>query len=150
MTHCSLCAPGFSPIIGRSDHWLLILNLNPNLLGKCFLVVRRHIEAVPHLSAAEWEELHEQLSLTTRALTEAFQPDHFHYAFLQNQDRHVHLHVIPRYSGPRTFAGCEFSDPEYPSHYAVPSPARHLLPDQSALLAERLRQLFQALDTPGH
>jgi diadenosine tetraphosphate (Ap4A) HIT family hydrolase len=34
----------------------------------------------------------------TIALDQAFQPDHYNYAFLQNQDRHVHLHVFPRYA----------------------------------------------------
>jgi diadenosine tetraphosphate (Ap4A) HIT family hydrolase len=35
---------------------------------------------------------------TTERLRRAFAPDHFNYAFLQNQDRHVHQHVIPRYA----------------------------------------------------
>ena len=34
----------------------------------------------------------------TERLRRAFAPDHFNYAFLQNQNRHVHLHVIPRYA----------------------------------------------------
>ena len=36
---------------------------------------------------------------------------------MQNQDRHVHLHVIPRYVGTRTCAGSEFRDPDWPDHY---------------------------------
>lgn len=54
----------------------------------------------------------------TERLTDAFSPDHFNYAFLQNQDRHVHLHVIPRYASDRRFAGMDFVDPDYPGHYA--------------------------------
>lgn len=60
----------------------------------------------------------------TAALRSLFAPDHFNYAFLQNQDRHVHLHVIPRYAAERSFAGEVFTDPDYPAHYAVPSPIR--------------------------
>lgn len=60
----------------------------------------------------------------TRKLDGAFSPDHYHYAFLQNADRHVHLHVIPRYAGPRKFAGERFVDPDWPGHYAVPMPDR--------------------------
>jgi hypothetical protein len=39
------------------------------------------------------------------------------YAFLQNQDRPVHLHVIPRYASARMFARRQFEDPDYPDHY---------------------------------
>lgn len=75
-------------------------------------------------------------------LSLAFQPDHFNYAFLQNQDRHIHLHIIPRYNEPRVFAGITFDDPDYPAHYAVPAPSRYLARNQFTALAERLRHLF--------
>jgi diadenosine tetraphosphate (Ap4A) HIT family hydrolase len=117
-----------------------VLNRNQNLLGKCLIATRRHIEAVPALTAAEWQDLRWQLARTTRALETAFQPDHFNYAFLQNEDRHVHLHVIPRYASARTFAGRLFEDPDYPDHYAVPAPTIILVPGQTAALADELRQ----------
>jgi diadenosine tetraphosphate (Ap4A) HIT family hydrolase len=50
-------------------------------------------------------------------LREVFAPDHFNYAFLQNRDRHVHLHVIPRYAASRIVAGVEFADRDWPDHY---------------------------------
>lgn len=142
MIPCQLCASNLEPIIAESNHWRLILNRNQNLPGKCFLVVRRHIEAVPNLTSAEWIDLHRQLARTTQVLTRAFRPDHFNYAFLQNQDRHVHLHVIPRYARPRTFASVVFDDPDYPAHYAVPARVRRLAQVQLVALAERLRQLY--------
>jgi len=142
MKHCDLCDTNLGPIIARSAYWQLVLNRNQNLLGKCFLALRRHLETVPELSLAEWADLHGQLVLATKVLALAFQPDPFNYAFLQNQDRHIHLHIIPRYGEPRVFAGVTFDDPDYPSHYAVPSPLRYLTEDQYSTLAERLRQLF--------
>jgi diadenosine tetraphosphate (Ap4A) HIT family hydrolase len=69
-------------------------------------------------------DLRAELIWMTTALNHAFQPDHFNYAFLQNQDRHVHLHVFPRYASARHIAGAEFTDPDYPDHYRVPSPSR--------------------------
>jgi len=140
-TPCNLCDPNLAPVIAESDYWRLVLNRNQNLLGKCFLVARRHLEAVPELSPAEWMDLHRQLARTTQMLTLAFHPDHFNYAFLQNQDRHVHLHVIPRYARPRTFADVVFDDPDYPAHYAAPALVHHLPKDKLAHLAERLQQL---------
>ncbi len=137
---CPLCDPALGPVLDTSDHWTLILNRNQDLLGKCFLVLRRHAELVPELTSAEWLDLHEQIARATRALAGAFGPAHFNYAFLQNQDRHVHLHVIPRYDSPREFAGLDFSDPAFPGHYAVGGQARRLPQQQFDALAEALRE----------
>ncbi|WP_264775729.1 hypothetical protein [Deinococcus aetherius] len=40
--------------------------------------------------------------------------------------RHVHSHVVPRYSAARSSASLRFEDPDYPAHYAGPSAVRHL------------------------
>jgi diadenosine tetraphosphate (Ap4A) HIT family hydrolase len=108
------------------------------LLGKVFVVLRRHEESVSELTAEEWEELRHEVRWATERLRAAFEPDHFNYAFLQNQDRHVHLHVIPRYGEPRRFAGIEFSDPDYPAHYAVPARENRVSPDVIAAIADAL------------
>jgi len=141
-TPCPLCTQ-LSPILTESPHWRLALNRNQNLLGKSMLVLRRHLETVPDLTPAEWADLHTQIRQATALLVRAFSPDHFNYAFLQNQDRHIHLHIIPRYAQPRTFSGLLFTDPDYPDHYAVPSPSRLLTPDQLSALAAHLLS-FQA------
>jgi diadenosine tetraphosphate (Ap4A) HIT family hydrolase len=144
---CGLCRADLAPMIAESDYWRLVLNRNQNLLGKCFWVLRRHAEVVPQLSTAEWLDLHRQLARTTRALALAFAPDHFNYAFLQNQDRHVHCHVIARYAAVRTFAEVSFDDPTYPGHYAVAAPARQLTPAVMAVLAQHLRAAFTEVST---
>jgi len=144
---CGLCRADLSPLLAESSYWRLVLNHNQNLLGKCFWVLRRHAEGVPELSTAEWLDLHQQLAYTTRALALAFAPDHFNYAFLQNQDRHVHCHVIARYATVRTFAGMSFADPDYPGHYAVPAPSRLLTPAVAADLAQSLRARFVEAST---
>ena len=140
MESCSLCSPDLGPVLATSQYWRLILNHNQNLLGKCFLVLRRHLQSVPHLDAAEWQELHAQLAAATHALQQAFQPDHFNYAFLQNQDRHIHMHIIPRYAAPRQFKRLTFGDPDYPSHYAVPASVRRLDALDVADLAAYIRR----------
>ena len=106
---CALCRPVLlTPIVRESAHWRIAINRNQNLLGKLFIALRRHEESVAGLTPDEWSELREQLRWTIDRLQDAFRPDHFNCAFLQNQDRHVHLHVIPRYASARTLAGREF------------------------------------------
>jgi diadenosine tetraphosphate (Ap4A) HIT family hydrolase len=131
-------------IIERGDLWTVALNRNQNLLGKVMLVLNRPLEQVILLREDEWADLHRQMRRFTLALTAAFQPDHFNYAFLQNQDRQVHLHVIPRYAASRTIAGETFADPDYPDHYHVPATPRMLSKEQLVTLAETIRRALPA------
>lgn len=144
---CTLCDPKVGPVLARSQYWRLILNHNQNLLGKCFLVARRHVEPVPALTDDEWHDLHGQIGITTGALQQAFQPDHFNYVFLQNQDRHAHLHIIPRYASARTFAGIEFEDPGYPNHYVVDVPEQRVTSEVRTHLAETIRERVEQIRT---
>jgi diadenosine tetraphosphate (Ap4A) HIT family hydrolase len=125
---------------------MLVLNINQRFLGACFWVLRRHLETITGLTAAEWAELHPQIIRATQALTLQFSPDHFNYAFLQNQDRHVHMHIYPRYARARTFAEMTFDDPDYPSHYTVPAPSRRLTAEQNEAVAQALRSALATLD----
>lgn len=140
---CGLCSPTLSPVLAEAPRWRMILNRNQNLLGKCFMVTRRHVEAVDRLTPEEWEDLRGQLGEASAALRQTTQPDHFNYAFLQNQDRHVHLHVIPRYAADRQMIGLTFTDPDYPDHYAVPGPDRRLNETQAEQLAQILRKALR-------
>jgi diadenosine tetraphosphate (Ap4A) HIT family hydrolase len=141
---CTLCDPDLGPIIAGGAHWRVVLNRNQDLLGKCFLATRRHIEDVRDLTPDEWLEAHALLTTMTGVLAEAFRPDHVNYAFLMNQDRHVHLHIVPRYAGPHHFGGATFTDPGYPGHYLIDLPPCRLRPDDEATLATLLRRLAGA------
>jgi diadenosine tetraphosphate (Ap4A) HIT family hydrolase len=125
VTECVLCRPRLeTPILRESRLWRIAVNRNQSVLGKCIIVLRRHEEAVVRLTAEEWSELHREIGWITDRLHDAFEPDHFNYAFLQNLDRHVHLHVIPRYVKARTLAGRQFDDSDFPDGYrASPSDA---------------------------
>jgi diadenosine tetraphosphate (Ap4A) HIT family hydrolase len=117
-SECVLCRVRLeTPVVRESEFWRIALNRNQNLLGKAILVLHRHIEDVTLLSPEEWMDLHAEVRWTTDRLRRAFSPDHFNYAFLQNVDRHVHLHVIPRYVGSREVVGVPFSDPDYPARH---------------------------------
>jgi diadenosine tetraphosphate (Ap4A) HIT family hydrolase len=118
--HCFLCQGAVRPwIVRESTLWRIIVNRNQNLLGKLCIVLRRHEESVANLSTDEWSELRPEIQWAVDRLTQAFAPDHFNHAFLQNQDAHVHLHVLPRYAATRHFADLQFDDPDYGDHYGL-------------------------------
>ena len=116
---CVFCDRQIDPadLVTAWPHWQVIVNRNQNYLGKLMLVLKRHETDVTALSAAEQEEFWQLLAAVHRALAALFQPDHFNDVFLMNQDRHVHLHVIPRYAAPREFAGIVFTDGQLGKHY---------------------------------
>ena len=116
VSDCVLCE-ALAGEVRTGEHWRVVVNRNQNLLGKTMLVLRRHLVRVVDLSAAEWDDLRAQVVDVTGRLDRAFSPDHYNYAFLQNADRHLHLHVIPRYASAREFAGARFEDPDWPGHY---------------------------------
>jgi diadenosine tetraphosphate (Ap4A) HIT family hydrolase len=134
---CALCSPLRTPVLDESEHWRVALNMNQSLLGKTIVVLARHEEDVTALVPEEWETLHGVVARHVARLRAAFAPEHVNYAFLQNQDRHVHLHVIPRYASARMVAGVAFDDPDWPGHC---DPARQRLVDAATLdaIAARL------------
>jgi diadenosine tetraphosphate (Ap4A) HIT family hydrolase len=86
------------------------VNRNQNLLGKCMVVLRRPCTAVTDLSADEWGALRDELRRLVPALDRLFRPDQVNHAFLMNEEAQVHLHVVPRYAGPREWRGRSFTD----------------------------------------
>ena len=134
---CALCER-LSYVVERGELWTLAMNLNQNLLGKCVLVLNRHCESVAELTAAEWADLHPQIRRTTKALDGLFQPELYNLAFLMNQDAHVHLHVVPRYSAPREWQGEVYTDPHHGSLFGTEQ--RRASGDVLRSLAEVLRQ----------
>ena len=97
-------------VIESGDVWTIAVNRNQNLLGKTMLVLQRPCAAVTELSTDEWVELHRQLRRVCAAIDELFAPDLYNLAFLMNEDRQVHLHVVPRYKSERSWSGETFTD----------------------------------------
>jgi len=107
MGECSLCGVMVGELV-TTEHWRVVLNINQERLGTCMLVLDRHEEDVCNLHTDEIESLWRALPCVKAALTACFAPDHFNYMFLMNQDAHGHLHIVPRYRSPQTFAGVDF------------------------------------------
>ena len=101
------------------------------------LVLRRHETDATALTASEQQEFWDVLSITRGPLDRLFQPDHYNFSFLMNLDRHVHLHVIPRYVNQRDFHGRAFTDGEIGDHYGFEN--HRVEPEFREKLADALR-----------
>jgi diadenosine tetraphosphate (Ap4A) HIT family hydrolase len=79
------------------------------------LVLNRHCESVLELTPDEWMQLRTEVRDAELGLDRLFRPDRYNLMFLMNLDRHVHLHIVPRYTTARTYAGEDFLDRDYGS-----------------------------------
>jgi diadenosine tetraphosphate (Ap4A) HIT family hydrolase len=118
---CVLCQPLETYEVCSFQYWRVVVNYNQNKLGKCMICLKRHDEDICNLSQDEVSELWDVIRKLKVALLACFQPDHFNYAFLMNQDAHVHLHVIPRYRQDRLFAEIDFQDNDEVTKLELPA-----------------------------
>ena len=140
---CALCHPKPEDVVHESHFWRIIVNQDQNLLGKCFIALYRHEEDLFHLRQLELNELWSLAAKARGALRELFQADHFNFAFLGNNDRHLHMHIVPRYRGTRFFAGLVFDDKAWGHHYdLIP---RRVPPEVAAQLVVALREKLAPL-----
>jgi diadenosine tetraphosphate (Ap4A) HIT family hydrolase len=112
-----LCRIKAAEVVYEGEFWRVVVNQNQNLLGKCFIALKRHEEDPFGLRPSEQAELWNLAAKARQVLTNLFQADHFNFAFLGDRDRHVHLDIIPRYRGTRFFAGLVFDDKAWGHHY---------------------------------
>ncbi len=126
-----------SLIVFRGRTCYIILNLYPYNNGHLMVVPNRHI---PSLAAATEEELCELIELTRRsevALTEAYSPHGINMGINLGKPAgagvldHVHMHVVPRWSGDTNFM-------------TVVGETR-VLPEELPDTAEKLRPIFAKL-----
>jgi diadenosine tetraphosphate (Ap4A) HIT family hydrolase len=124
-------------VIEQSALWTLAVNRNQDLLGKSMIVLHRPCTAVIDIEPAEWVSLRTELRRLVPAVGRLFRPDQFNFAFLMNLDAQVHLHVIPRYAGPRRWRGREFTDARWGR--AIGQEQRILDRPELARLADEIR-----------
>lgn len=106
--------------IKEYNFWKVELHGNQCYLGRCIIMLKRHLEDLFDISEEERNELFEIGKVLRNAQIKAFDADMVNYSSLGNETRHLHIHVIPRYKSPREFAGVTFKDENWghnPSPY---------------------------------
>jgi len=105
-------------LIKDYTYWSIYIYENQSYLGRCVLWCKREYALdLTEATLEEQEELFVVLSDLKNAVTKAFQPDWFNYAFLGNETRHLHCHFIPRYESSRDFMGTTFTDVFWGKNY---------------------------------
>ena len=116
---CEFCNEEFEDTVDKKyESWTVQLFLNQYYPGRCLIKLNRHIVDFFKLEEAERAELFEKVMPELKqVLNDIFDPDLYNYASLGNDCRHLHIHVIPRYSSEIVFRGVRFEDENWNSHY---------------------------------
>jgi ATP adenylyltransferase len=140
---CIFCAAraggADSLVVFEGARCYVIMNLYPYNNGHLMVVPFRHVSSFAALTADEMHETGILIQRAEVALTEAYQPHGINIGVNLGKSAgagvldHVHVHVVPRWSGDTNFM-------------TVIGEAR-VLPEDLRSSMERLRPIFQRLDT---
>ena len=128
-------------LIGDFGEWAVLVRPAQVTLGSLVLVATGEATAYGELSAAAFARQGEAVRVTEKALRSFCDFERINYLMLMMVDPHVHFHVIPRYSGIRTWNGQEFPDEGWPGPPQL-QPARKLEAAGIAAMREALAALF--------
>eukprot|EP01088_Endostelium_zonatum_P014858 TRINITY_DN3406_c0_g1_i1.p1 TRINITY_DN3406_c0_g1~~TRINITY_DN3406_c0_g1_i1.p1 ORF type:complete len:151 (+),score=31.32 TRINITY_DN3406_c0_g1_i1:250-702(+) len=119
-------------LIKEFNLWSLFIQENQSYLGRCVIWCKR-AKALDLTDATEEEqkELFEVIKIAKDALTKAFNPDWFNYAFLGNETAHLHCHLIPRYKRTIQIQNVNFEDKNWGHNYIT---------DPNFIISEELLQ----------
>jgi ATP adenylyltransferase len=112
---CALCemprmdADERSHILHRGKTCYVIMNLYPYNSGHLMVVPFRHLSDYENLTAGERAESAELTARAVRTLKKAMKPDGFNIGVNLGKaagagiDEHLHVHIVPRWSGDVNF-----------------------------------------------
>lgn len=95
-------------VLHAGEYTIVIMNRFPYNNGHLMVVPRRHCTDVESLETQEIEELFRLLKLSVRVLTASLAPDGYNIGINLGKAagagmEHLHLHVVPRWSGDSNF-----------------------------------------------
>ena len=102
-------------LIADYRHWVVLLRPQQVTLGALVLACKGPATAFSQIEEAAFTELSRVTGDVERVLGTCFGYAKINYLMLMMVDPNVHFHVLPRYSGPKDFAGVRFADPGWPA-----------------------------------
>jgi ATP adenylyltransferase len=119
-------------ILHRGRSAFVILNLFPYTSGHVLVVADRHIATLEDATQEELHEFLEAAQACERALRKEYHPDGFNIGFNIGRaagagvDRHLHMHVLPRWTGDSNFLSVVAETRVLPED--IPQTYKRLLP----------------------
>lgn len=96
-------------VLYEGEYSFVIMNRYPYINGHLMVAPIRHVGNLEDLTSDEKRELFDLLSISIKALKDAMNPEGFNVGVNLGKvagagvDDHVHVHVVPRWSGDTNF-----------------------------------------------
>lgn len=155
---CDVCRGpeiyGVLPTVVESEIWRVELNPDQKFLGRTFVGLREHKPSLSDLTDEEGLEFFRIARTLEMGARAAFGVKLFNWMSLMNnavrdnQEPHVHWHMVPRYDQPVEFAGHTYVDDAWPRQYNTgEGPAYHASASDIAAITSAIRAGIRA-DSP--
>ena len=102
-------------LVHELEHWVILLRPAQVTLGSLVLAAKSDATAYSALPPGAFAEQGDAVARIERALSAFTAYEKINYLMLMMVDREVHFHVIPRYSGTRSWDGLDFPDAGWPA-----------------------------------
>lgn len=128
-------------LIKEYNYWLVLLRPKQVTIGSLVIACKEDSESLADITSEAHLELQQIIFETEKSLREIFLFDKINYLALMMVDKHVHFHVIPRYSSFVSFNGINYSDIDWPF---APRLSKNLdiSEDDFSLLINKLKYIF--------
>lgn len=101
-------------LIKEYKYWNLLVRKSHIKLGSCVALLKRDCYPLSEITAEEMAEYAILTKDVELSLKKAFDPHTIHHMALMFVDKHIHFHIIPRYSKVISFAGKDWTDDNIP------------------------------------
>lgn len=125
-------------LLREYDKWVVLLRPEQITAGCLILACKEMATRMPDVSAEAFAELPKVTGDLERALQKVFSFEKINYILLMMVDKHVHFHVVPRYSGSRDAVNVVFHDSGW-SKFPNMTELNDLTSDEFQQLVELLR-----------
>jgi diadenosine tetraphosphate (Ap4A) HIT family hydrolase len=123
-------------LVKEFEHWVVLARPGQVTLGSLVLAAKGDATAYGALPPEAFAEQGEIVAAIERALRAFCQYERINYLMLMMVDPNPHFHVIPRYSGVRSWSGIEFPDAGWPGPPVLGSAVAIAADELRALAAE--------------
>lgn len=101
-------------LIREYDYWVVLLRPTQVTLSSLVIVCKEDAENISSISSLANSEFQIVVKDVEQVLKYIFNYDKINYLALMMLDKHVHFHVLPRYSESILFNGIKYSDKYWP------------------------------------
>lgn len=101
--------------------------------GRCVLVFNEHKHKLTDLTDEEYAAFFADVRKAAKALTALYQPDKINYLVLGDLCPHLHIHLVPKYEGGKSWGTIFEMMPEPPKFLSAEDEAKEIEKIRAAL-----------------